>query len=280
MSDLNRLRATLSVMRNDFLNGFNYRDLNIYLYNQAQKERVAGYNNRMKEWIAKKNKDENRNPPLTEANLTPQDKTEMTKALGPKPEPKPPRVERVVTNFIGDQQKVYFTTSSGFRLRKDNRVSELMEVGYYIKTCRSRRQVGQNYDCLWRSISYNLDGDVTQDNEGTVLIENVKDIQFSYLGASQTEGELNWSESWDSTQTGDQRYGEMFPEGVKVKLTVDFVKSKKDDSKKKTRSITGYFPIAFTNNKPFQRIRFPELAPAATGDGATPPTTSPTGGTP
>jgi prepilin-type N-terminal cleavage/methylation domain-containing protein len=270
MSDLNRLRSAVGVMRNDFLKAFNYRDLNIFLYNQAQKERVAGYNNRVKNWIAKKNKDENLNPPLTEATLTPQQKTEMEQALGPQPQQEPPRVQRVVTQFIGDKEKVYFTTASGFRLRKENKISELMEVGYYIQTCKSRRQPEIEFDCLWRSVSYNLDGEVTKGQEGTVLLENVKRFEIDYLGYSQAQEEIEWFESWDSTQVNDQRFGEMFPQGVKIKLTVDFVKSK-DAEKVKTRTITGFFPIAFANNKPFQRIRFPDPTPPTTGGATTPP---------
>ena len=262
MNDLNRLRSLLSVMRNDFLKAFNYRDLNIFLYNQAQAERVANYDNRVKKWIAKQNKDKKIQPPINESRMTPQQKTQMEKALGTKPKPQPPRTERIVTQFIGDKEKVYFTTSSGFRFRKENKISELMEVGYYVKTCKSLRQRNKEYDCLWRSLSYNLDGDVSKDQEGTVLIENVKKFEIEYLGFSQAQEDIEWLENWDSTQTNDQRFGEMFPQGVRVKITVDFVQSK-DGSKLKTRSITGFFPIAFSNNKPFRKIKpsgplFPE----------------------
>ena len=275
MNDLNRLRSALGVMRNDFLKSFNYRDLNIFLYNQAQKERIAGYSKRMNEWVAEQNKNESRTPPMTEENMTPQDRTQMEQALGPRPEPTPPRQQRVVTQFIGDKEKVYFTTASGFRLRKENKVSELMEVGYYIQTCKSRKNTELEFDCLWRSLSYNLDGEVAKGQEGTVLLENVKSFDIEYLGFSQAQEEIEWFENWDSTQLNDQRFGEMFPQGVRIKLTVDFVKSK-DGEKVKTRSITGFFPVAFSNNKPFQKIKFPDPTPPQTGGTETPaPATTP-----
>jgi len=274
MNELNRLRAVLTVMRTDFLEAFNYRDLNIFLYNQAQKERAAGYDNRVTQWVAKYNKDQKKQPPLTEATLSPAEKSKMEQELGPKPTATEPRVERIVTNFVADKEKVYFTSASGFRLRKANKVSELMEVGYYIQTCRSRRNQEIESDCLWRSISYNLDGDVTKDQEGTVLLENVKSFELDYLGYSQSQGEVEWIESWDSSKISDQRYGELFPQGVRVKISVDFTQSK-DGKKIKTRSITGFFPIAFPNNKPFAKIKFPDIkkttAPAETPGSTTAP---------
>ncbi len=257
LEELNRLRSVLSIMRADFLKAINHRDINIFLYNQAQKERVASYDKRLSEWVVKINKAEKRTPPLTLTTLTPQDKTKAEKELGKKPQPVPDRKELIVTQFIGDKEKVYFTTASGFRFRKENKISELMEVGYYIKSCRSKRYEEQEFDCLWRAVSYNLDGEVTDDLEGSVILENVKEFELEYLGYSQTEGEVEWLENWDSRNTLDQRFGERFPQGVRLKLKAEFVKSR-DGKRKRSRSITGFFPVAFPNNKPFDQIKFPE----------------------
>jgi prepilin-type N-terminal cleavage/methylation domain-containing protein len=279
LEELNRLRSVLSIMRTDFLKAINHRDINIFLYNQAQKERVESYDKRLSAWIVKINKNESRTPPLTLATMTPQDKTKAEKDLGKKPEPVPDRKELIVTQFIGDKEKVYFTTASGFRFRKENKISELMEIGYYIKSCKSRRYPEQEFDCLWRAVSYNLDGEVTEDLEGSVLLENVEEFVLEYLGYSLTEGEVEWLENWDSRNAQDARFGEKFPQGVRLKLKAEFIKSK-DGKRKRSRSITGFFPIAFPNNQPFDQIKFPETKTTTSKIPQPPDPRDPDGGTP
>lgn len=256
MDDLNRLRSAFNIIRTDLLKAFNYRDLNLFLYNEAQKERAQRYDERVKNWVDKYNKEKKPSQPVNVGNIPPAVRTEMEKEIGPRPEPKPPREERIVTQFIGDKEKLYFTTGSGFRYRKADKISELMEVGYYIKTCTSRKFRQIESDCLWRSVSYNLDGDVLEDGEGSVLIENVDKMEVRYLGYTQSN-EVEWFDNWDSTKISDMRYGEMFPAGVQINLTVDFPRSK-DGEKVKTQTLSGFFPINHPNNKPFQKLKTPD----------------------
>lgn len=275
MDDLNRLRSAFNIMRTDLLKAFNYRDLNLFMYNEAQKERAKRYDSKVKNWVDKYNKEKKPTPPINPSTMNSSVRAEMEKEIGPKPEPQPPRQERVVTQFIGDKEKFYFTSASGFRYRKADKISELMEVGYYIKTCRSKKFKKIESDCLWRSISYNLDGEILEDGEGTVLLENVEKIEVKYLGYTQTE-EVEWFDSWDSTKITDLRYGEMFPAGVKLLLTINFPRSK-DGEKVKTQTLSGFFPINHPNNKPFEKYKTPDTASPTPGATVTPGGRTPPG---
>ena len=248
----NRLRSAFNVIRNDVSHGLNYRDLNLFLYNQAQKERAEQYEKDKADYIAKFNKD-NPQTPIADGNLSPEQQTTMDQKIGKKPPPFKPKEEVVVTHFVGEKDKLYFTSSSGLRFRSADKVSNLIEVGYFFRTCKSRTDSKSESKCLWRSVSYNLDEDVTKGGKESVLLEHIEEFEFQYLSFRDSE-KPDWIKSWDSRESGDVRTGDSFPAAVslsvKTKVPLD-----KGDKKFREEKFSGVFDIYFANNKPFEGLK-------------------------
>lgn len=246
----NTLRSAFRLIERDISAAFNYRDLNIFLYNQAQKERVERYAGKKKAYVDKKNS-EGANPALNISSLTPEQVEEMEKQIGGQPVNKPLNEEIVVTHFKGEKDSFYFTSSGGSRLREDEKISELMEVGYLIKDCKMRRNEKIRSKCLWRSVSYNLDGDIEEGGSESVLLENVTSFELKYLTFNQEDPE--WIESWDSQNFSDVVVGNKFPSAVSVSLEVNIMLDKSGDNTK-AEKLYGVFPIRFPNNEPFKEL--------------------------
>ncbi len=251
LDGVNALRSAFKLIERDIAAGFNHRDINIFLYNQAQTERVARYDDRQKEYVEKKNK-EGANPQLNLASLTEEQRKEMEKSIGPKPQNKPIKTERVVTHFKGEKDSLFFTSSSGTRLRESERISELIEVGYIIKDCRSRKNKKLRTKCLWRSVSHNLDGVLEEGESQTVLLENIKEFEISYLTFNSEDPE--WVETWDSENVADIIMGNKFPSAVSLDLSISTQVDKSGKSNKSER-LFGVFPIRFPNNDPFKNLK-------------------------
>lgn len=259
IDNINHLRAAMNIIKNDASKAVNFRDLNLFLYNEAQKERVKRYDSRVKTWVEELNKNDKPTPVATVANLTDAQKSKMIEDGVVKPELGKEEAEVIHTHFVGDKEKVYFTTSSGIRFRSNDKISDLMEVGYFLRTCKSRRTKKQESKCLWRSVSYNLDEDVTKGGKESVLIENVETAEFKYLSFNAEnikKDNANWVESWDSRNSGDRTTGGAFPAAVSLSLTIKIPnKNTKDKDKLKIERLTGVFPIDFANNNPFEKIK-------------------------
>jgi len=252
MDHTNELRAAFAVIKNDLAQAINFRDLNLYLYNEAKKEQIKNYDKNVLEWIKNYNTEQKPNPLITLANLdTVRD--QMEQKIGARPKPFTPIKENIVTQFVGEKDKLYFTTQSGIRFRSTDKVSNLMEVGYFFRTCKSRRYPEQESKCLWRSVSYNLDEDVTKGGKESVLLEHMDEFQFKYLSFRQDE-KPDWRDSWDSRVQGDVDMGGQFPAAVSLKVEASFPIGKKQDQLKKEK-FTGVFDINFPYNKPFERLK-------------------------
>lgn len=257
IDNINHLRAAVNIIKKDVSKAINYRDLNLFLYHEAQKERNKRYDDRVKKWVDDKNKKDTPSPALTVANLSNTFKEEMIKDIGPRPEPVTQKKEIVYTHFVGDSEKVYFTSSSGVRFRSADKISDLIEVGYLIRTCKSRKYKNRESKCLWRSVSYNLDGNVTKDGKESVLIEDIESANFKYLSFEADDiakENADWVESWDSRNESDKRTGGSFPAAVSLSLEIK-IPDKKDKKKFKIERLTGVFQVDFANNNSFEKIK-------------------------
>ncbi len=255
IDNINQLRAAMNIIKKDIGKAINFRDLNLFLYNEAQKERIKRYDANVKKKVTEYNKKEKPRPLITVLTLT----KELKKSMNIQPRPKPSTLieEKIYTNFVGDKEKVYFTSSSGVRFRSADKISDLVEIGYFIRTCKSRRYNGQESKCLWRSVSYNLDEDVTKGGKESVLIENIEKAKFKYLSFQNKDilkETVDWVESWDSRSKSDERTGNKFPAAVSLFLEIK-IPNKKNKKKFKKKYLTGVFQTDFANNNPFKKIK-------------------------
>ncbi|MGE4132444.1 MAG: type II secretion system protein GspJ [Bdellovibrionales bacterium] len=214
------VRDALRIIERDINMAFNYRDPYIELYNEAQKVRK-----KLAEEQAKK-PNPNPNPGTTNPPPTP---TTNPDAGQLDPNQYKQKTEKLFTQFIGEKDRLDFTSLSNIRMMEDSKISTQAEIGYHIKSCRRRATQEQSSKCLWRRVSNYIHEDITKEGEETVLLENVTEFSLRYLGPGK-DGE--WVDSWSSGEGGDDVTKNKFPYAVEITLEV-----KDSDPKAKDKSL-------------------------------------------
>jgi prepilin-type N-terminal cleavage/methylation domain-containing protein len=246
--DINsEIQSAMNLIRSDIARAYNTRDLYIAIYNEAQREHIK----RWKEEAAKPaGAAPNPNTPSTPGNPTPATPTvpNSPQVQLPQPEYKE-RKEIVLTKLIGGKDKIDFTSLNGNAIRKNSNTSELTEVGYFTKNCKSRGRDKKDSDCLWRRLSYYLDGDVEEGGQESVLIENVTLFELKYL-RKLNDDEMEWRESWAEDDINTQN---RLPLAIEVTLEITITLDK-DGKETKKKRVVAYIPIDFENNKNISEI--------------------------
>lgn len=160
-----------------------------------------------------------------------------------------PEVQRLdpTTHFVGTNLILNFVTMNNAQFQAGKKLADFVEVGYELRTCKSS-DGKNNSNCLWRRQSGPVDVDVTRGGESLVLLENVTELKFRYLG----EGKTEWTEDWNSTTEAQKN---LFPQAVEVSMTTQ------KDAKAKKYSMQIVANIRFPNN----------LKPAAAAPSGAPP---------
>ena len=94
---------------------------------------------------------------------------------------------------------------------------------------------------MWRRISPVIDDKVDEGGDETVLLENVTDLKFRYLGPGSEE---DWRQDWISGEGGDAITKNKFPYAVEITLEVQNKNIKND----KPLAMTAVAAIANPNN--------------------------------
>lgn len=202
------VRDVLNFMVRDIELAFNYRDRDIELYNLAIQQKTAP-----------PKEGDPPPPPPPEGQVTPT-----------------PKEDKIVTQFIGEEDKLDFSSLSYIRTQANVPLSSQAEVGYYVDSCSKGNQ------CLWRRVSPYIDDKITEGGTKTPLLPNVRSLSFRYLGPGFEE---EWSKSWSSDGNGAQSMAGNFPYAVEVTLEVSAGKNKLE----KDIKISKVARIHFSNNK-------------------------------
>ncbi|MFS4460281.1 type II secretion system protein GspJ [Bdellovibrio sp. HCB2-146] len=144
------------------------------------------------------------------------------------------------THFVGSNEKLNFVTMNNARTVRDTRQADFVEVGYELKDCKSLKENGGNSKCIWRRTSPYVDLDVEKGGTEIVLLENVTEFKFRYIG----KGKQDWNENWRSDSQGDGVTKGKFPTAVELSLTM----TKKEGTREKKYSVQVIAPIHFPNN--------------------------------
>lgn len=145
-----------------------------------------------------------------------------------------------LTQFLGKNTAMHFTTLNHFRSLADSQESDQVEVGYFIRDCRARGdKKGKSRPCLWRREALTIDDDVEKDGKEVVLLENVKKFTLEYLPEDANEKE--WRQEWQSDRNGDAITRNKFPYMVKISVDVE----------DETKAIVGFKQTVIAN------VRFP-----------------------
>lgn len=228
------LRDALRIIERDVNLAFNYRDVSIELYNRTQE-------NRKNAATGKKSKTGDKNPPAGVIPATPQDPTPQTTENTD--EKFKLKVDKVLTQFIGEKNAINFSSLSNMRVTEDSQTSSQSEIGYSVRPCRRRSTQEQSSQCLWRRVNPLIDEDIDKGGTETVLLENVSEFSLRYLGPGREE---EWIDTWITTDRGDDQTKGKFPLAVEITLGI---KDPNPDAKDKNLRATVVAAIRNPNNK-------------------------------
>ncbi|MCP3141364.1 type II secretion system protein GspJ [Pyxidicoccus xibeiensis] len=114
------------------------------------------------------------------------------------------------TNFIGEQDKLLFTTFSHQRLYTDVKESDQAVVEYFVEASSDREARGRMD--LKRRVNPNVDDRMDRGGTTDVLFEGVKGIEFEYWNSEKKE----WDSEWDTRRTERKA---ILPTRVRVTVT-------------------------------------------------------------
>ena len=127
------------------------------------------------------------------------------------------------TNFVGERDKLLFTTFSHQRLYTDVKESDQAVVEYFVETSTDREAKGRQD--LKRRVNPNVDDRMDRGGTTDVLFEGVKGVEFAYWNSEKKE----WDDEWDTRRT---ELKALLP--TRVRITVTAV----DESGKEARYTT------------------------------------------
>lgn len=192
MHEESQVLSALRLIQTDISMAFHFRDINIELTQQKQNDQqLNGQNNQANQITP---------PPIDPSNQT----VKKANAI-------------YITQFQGKTNEIYLSTISHYRAARDSKESDYAVVGYYLKPCKSGSESKtQPTQCLWRKINFYPDLDITRGGIESVVIEDVENIKFRYLGDKQRQ----LMDRWSSGPNGEDFSRGQFPIAVEVELRV------------------------------------------------------------
>ena len=212
-----RLRGALAVMEKDLNLALNYRDMTVELHNMAvtmqPSSATTGTNP----------------PPPTQPNPPVPGQPPTTATPTPTQNNNPafqPKKVVPLTQFIGEAEKLTFAAQSLVRLDMDSPTSDVGEISYFLRNCRSRLDPDKNSQCLWRRTSTIIDTDPLMGGSETPLLEDVKELKFRYLGPLKPD---EWQTTWNAGLNGPAELRDIYPYAVEI--TIEISEKIKDQEK-------------------------------------------------
>ncbi|MFN0062453.1 MAG: type II secretion system protein GspJ [Myxococcaceae bacterium] len=128
------------------------------------------------------------------------------------------------TNFIGEEDRLLFTSLAHQRLYTNARESDQMVVEYSLQSSRDSKRRGQQ-DLVRRMNPLLGTEPLDRGGREDVLFENVKGLEFAFWDSTRKE----WDDEWDTRRL--ERKSQL-PTRVRITVTTQ------DESKKDVRYIT------------------------------------------
>ncbi len=191
------LHDALALMQQDIEKAFNYRDLYVELYNQAQRDRQQGAQ-------------VPQNPAQTLPGQPPAQPPPATANQFPLEQ------EKIYTEFKGGHHTLNFDSLNNFRSQKNEQVSDQCEIGYYVASCVSLEHPHENIQCLWRRVSPYITNNVKEGGHATPILEDVKSLRFRYLGYGHVH---HWIGTWNNV-TGETDMRGRLPMAVEATVSI------------------------------------------------------------
>lgn len=243
------VREALRVMERDINLAFNYRDINVELYNQAGLER-------------QKQAQTSPSPSPAFAGGPP---VAPPTVPGQQLPPFKPKQQVILTQFLGTDKDLSFTTISNVKTQADQQISDQAVIGYSLKDCTNWVNRSWHSKCLLRRVNPIISDDITKGGDETVLLENVTRFELRYLGPGR---ETEWLKEWYSDgHGGSDSNKNKFPYAVEITIEAQ----NKNIAGDKPVQMTWVAALRFPNNPE------PSSSPGVNnGEQQIPPPISPT----
>lgn len=114
------------------------------------------------------------------------------------------------TNFVGEHDRLLFTTFAHQRLYTDAKESDQAVVEYSVQSSTQKGAHGRQD--LMRRENANVEGRMDRGGSTDVLFEGVKKLEFSYWDSQRKE----WLDEWDTRRTEKKS---ILPTRVRITLT-------------------------------------------------------------
>lgn len=99
------------------------------------------------------------------------------------------------TNFVGERDRLLFTTMSHQRLYTDSKESDQAVVEYFVEN--STEKTARGRQDLKRRVNPNIGERMDRGGTTDVLFEGVKKVEFEYWDSERKE----WDDEWDTRRT-------------------------------------------------------------------------------
>ena len=119
----------------------------------------------------------------------------------------------VLTRFLGEEDELYFVTSSHVRLRAEGRESDQAEVAYFLR--RPKYDTPYRSPTLFRRESRRVDHRPDRGGVTWPVVDGVKTFKVEYWDDAKEIGDDAWQRSWDSDDK------ELLPARVRVTLELE-----------------------------------------------------------
>lgn len=113
------------------------------------------------------------------------------------------------TNFIGEQDRLLFTTFAHQRLYTDSKESDQAVVEYFVETSTEKGAKGRQD--LMRRVNPNVGERMDRGGTTDVLFEGVKKLEFEYWDSERKQ----WDDEWDTRRTERKAF---LPTRVRITL--------------------------------------------------------------
>ena len=126
---------------------------------------------------------------------------------------------RYKTGFLGEDDRVDFTSMGYVRMFRDEKVGDQSEISYFLKEMRNEDGDFEQY--LVRREQAPINDDFTRGGTILPLLDHVESFRLQYWDsekADQTVGDDGWVDEWD---TDKEEFKGRLPSRVKIEIEID-----------------------------------------------------------
>ena len=126
---------------------------------------------------------------------------------------------RYKTGFLGDDERVDFTSMGYVRMFRDEKVGDQSEISYFLKEMRNEDGDFETY--LVRREQAPINDDFTQGGTILPLLDHVESFRLQYWDSEKADisvGDDGWVDEWD---TEKEEFKGRLPSRVKIEIEIE-----------------------------------------------------------